>query len=152
MPGKDVYSSYKRRHSTPSPVFYIYREGRETVVIDALEHGADFYVQKGGDPKPQFAELSHKIIKAVEKREDERKITHLTRLYTVLSSINQIVMRIRDPSILFEEACRKAVNDGGFALAWIGLPDENGTLIRLRSQVCWKDSIETVRYKKRCAS
>jgi PAS domain S-box-containing protein len=150
MPGMDgIQLLQKVRLQYPRLPFIIFTgRGRETVVIDALEHGADFYVQKGGDPKPQFAELSHKIIKAVEKREDERKITYLTRLYTVLSSINQIVMRIRDPSILFEEACKKAVHDGGFALAWIGLPDENGTLIPAAKSGMLEDSIETVRIKK----
>ena len=40
--------------------------GREEVVIEALNNGADFYLQKGGDPSAQFAELSHKIRLAVE--------------------------------------------------------------------------------------
>jgi DNA-binding response OmpR family regulator len=30
-------------------------KGREEVVIEAFEKGADFYLQKGGAPKPQFA-------------------------------------------------------------------------------------------------
>ena len=32
--------------------------GREEVVIEALNEGANFYLQKGGEPKSQFAELS----------------------------------------------------------------------------------------------
>ncbi len=39
--------------------------GREEVVIQALNEGADFYLQKGGEPKAQFAELSHKINRSV---------------------------------------------------------------------------------------
>ncbi len=39
--------------------------GREDVVIEALNEGADFYLQKGGQLKSQFAELSHKIRQAV---------------------------------------------------------------------------------------
>ena len=49
--------------------------GREEVVIDALNNGADFYLQKGGDPKSQFAELSHKIRQAVQQRRAD-KIIH----------------------------------------------------------------------------
>ena len=41
--------------------------GREEVVIEAINNGVDFYLQKGGDPKAQFAELGHKIKKAVNK-------------------------------------------------------------------------------------
>ena len=45
--------------------------GREEVVIDAINNGADFYLQKGGDPKAQFAELAHKIRQAVARRTAE---------------------------------------------------------------------------------
>jgi CheY-like chemotaxis protein len=44
-------------------------KGREQVVIEALNSGADFYLQKGGDPRAQFAELRNMIMKAVERRE-----------------------------------------------------------------------------------
>ena len=46
-------------------------KGREEIAIEAFENGADFYIQKGGEPKSQFAELSHKIKKAVEGRRAE---------------------------------------------------------------------------------
>jgi PAS domain S-box-containing protein len=43
--------------------------GREEVVIQALNEGADFYIQKGGDPKSQFIELEYKIRLAIERRQ-----------------------------------------------------------------------------------
>ena len=43
-------------------------KGREEVVIQALNDGADSYLQKGGLPRPQFAELTHRINRAVERR------------------------------------------------------------------------------------
>ncbi|MCX6698238.1 MAG: PAS domain S-box protein, partial [Methanoregula sp.] len=59
-------------------------KGREEVVIQAINSGADFYLQKGGDPGAQFAELSHKIKQAAaRKRADdalkrsEEKYRHL---------------------------------------------------------------------------
>ena len=42
--------------------------GREEVVIDALNNGADYYLQKGGEPKSQFAELEHNIRLAIERK------------------------------------------------------------------------------------
>ncbi len=42
--------------------------GRETVIIDAINTGADFYIQKGGDAKSLFAELNHKVDYAINKR------------------------------------------------------------------------------------
>jgi len=58
--------------------------GREEVVIQAINKGADFYLQKGGEPKAQFAELSHKVKQATSRkmaeealREGEKKYRHL---------------------------------------------------------------------------
>ena len=48
--------------------------GREEVVIEAINNGADFYLQKGGDPEAQFAELAHKIRQAVRTRQAERSL------------------------------------------------------------------------------
>lgn len=48
--------------------------GREEVVIEALNIGADFYLQKGGDVKAQFAELVHKVRVAVSRREAEEEL------------------------------------------------------------------------------
>ncbi len=45
--------------------------GREEVVIEAINNGADFYLQKGGDPTAQFAELAHKVRQAIARRQAE---------------------------------------------------------------------------------
>ena len=42
--------------------------GREEVVIEAINCGADFYLQKGGAPRAQFSELSHKIRQAIRNK------------------------------------------------------------------------------------
>ena len=46
-------------------------KGREEVVIEALNRGADYYLQKGGAPASQFTELVHVIKKAVRGRRAE---------------------------------------------------------------------------------
>jgi PAS domain S-box-containing protein len=57
------------RATNPALPFILFTgRGREEIVIQALNEGADFYIQKGGDPKAQFMELSHKIRRAVERR------------------------------------------------------------------------------------
>ena len=48
--------------------------GREEVVIDAINNGADFYLQKGGDPLAQFAELMHKIRQAITRRKAQEEL------------------------------------------------------------------------------
>jgi PAS domain S-box-containing protein len=48
--------------------------GREDVVIQALNEGADFYLQKGGEPVSLFTELAHQIRQAVQQRQAEASI------------------------------------------------------------------------------
>jgi PAS domain S-box-containing protein len=52
--------------------------GREEVMIQAINNGVDFYLQKGGDVKAQFAELAHKVKMAVERRRAEQALQHET--------------------------------------------------------------------------
>ena len=46
-------------------------KGREEVVIEALNRGADAYIQKGGEVKAQYAELLHKIRRTVQQKRAE---------------------------------------------------------------------------------
>ena len=73
MPGMDGISFLKRiRASGNKTPFIIFTgRGREEVVIEALNNGADFYIQKGGEPLSQFAELSNKIRYAVSRKQSE---------------------------------------------------------------------------------
>jgi PAS domain S-box-containing protein len=54
-------------------------KGREEVVIEALNNGADFYLQKGGDVKAQFVELEHKVRQAVTKKHAEYALSVVER-------------------------------------------------------------------------
>ena len=48
--------------------------GREEVVIEAINCGADFYLQKGGAPRAQFSESSHKIRQAIRTKQVEQEL------------------------------------------------------------------------------
>jgi PAS domain S-box-containing protein len=64
-----------RRSGSDVPFILFTGKGREEVVIQALNGGADSYLQKGGHPAPQFAELAHRIIKAAERHRAVRALT-----------------------------------------------------------------------------
>ncbi|HEX3001869.1 MAG TPA: PAS domain S-box protein, partial [Methanoregula sp.] len=70
MPKMDGIAFLKTLRSTGdnTPFIIFTGKGREEVVIEALNSGADFYLQKGGDPVAQFTELSHKILHAISRR------------------------------------------------------------------------------------
>ncbi len=125
MPGMNGIALLKAvRTEYPLLPFIIFTgKGREEVAIEALNSGADHYVLKGGDPTSQFAELKHNIERAVERKQAQDTIIHLSRLNAVLSSTNRAVIRIRDQQELLNEACRIAVEEGKFLMAWIGLVD-----------------------------
>jgi len=57
-------------------------------------------------------------------------VAALNRVYAVLSHINAAILRIRDRDKLLAEACRIAVEQGGFHLAWIGLVDASAHELR----------------------
>jgi diguanylate cyclase (GGDEF)-like protein/PAS domain S-box-containing protein len=58
-----------------------------------------------------------------DRKHAERRIAQLNRVQAVLSGINTLIVRARDRGDLFKEACRIAVEAGGFAMAWIGILD-----------------------------
>jgi len=76
MPGMDGIAFLKEvRHRYGDIPFILFTgRGREEVVIEAINSGVNFYLQKGGDPAAQFAELSHKIRQAVAGRRAEAEL------------------------------------------------------------------------------
>ncbi len=76
MPGMDGIEFLKKIRTSGNTIPFILFTGknREEVVITALNEGADFYVQKGGEPEALFAELAHKIRQAVKQRRADVRI------------------------------------------------------------------------------
>lgn len=70
-----------------TPFILFTGRGREEIVIQAINSGADFYVQKGGDPDAQFAELSNNIKSAVKrKRAEDALRASETRYRTIINT------------------------------------------------------------------
>ncbi len=68
------FLSLLRSTGDDTPFIIFTGKGREDVVIDAINAGADFYIRKGGQPKAQFAELLNTINKAIENRRAKYEI------------------------------------------------------------------------------
>ena len=86
MPGEDGIALLKRLRvmNNGIPFILFTGRGREEVVIEALNNGADSYLQKGGNPVPQYTELEHRIRGLVQryrtekaKRDDEERFKQL---------------------------------------------------------------------------
>ncbi|HEY3419528.1 MAG TPA: response regulator [Methanomassiliicoccales archaeon] len=76
MPDLDGIQLLKHLRALPNNIPFILftGRGREEIAIEALNSGADYYIQKGGEPGAQFAELTHHIIRAIDRREAEAKL------------------------------------------------------------------------------
>lgn len=71
-----------RRRGMETPFIIFSGRGCEEVVIEALNNGADFYLQKdGGNPSARFAELQNMILQAVRRRRAEVEVQRAGDLY-----------------------------------------------------------------------
>jgi PAS domain S-box-containing protein len=64
------------------------------------------------------------------RRRAEQHVRQLNRVYSVLSGINEIIVRERDSQAMLEAACRIAVDKGQFLMAWIGMIDPATQLLQ----------------------
>ena len=73
-----------------TPFILFTGRGREDVAIDALNCGASFYLQKGGDPKSEFAELTNMIKRSARHAQVEKAhaelVVDLQRSHRLLSA------------------------------------------------------------------
>lgn len=106
MPVMDGITFLKKIRASGNTIPFIIFTGksRQEIVIQALNEGADFYLQKGGEAKSQFAELAHKIRHAVELRRSDKKVSDQKRLQADI--LNFL------PDATF------AINKEGIVIAW----------------------------------
>jgi diguanylate cyclase (GGDEF)-like protein len=60
-----------------------------------------------------------------------QQVRRANRTLLMLSGINALIVRVRDRDELFRAACRIAVEEGDFALAWLGLVDRGTKALRM---------------------
>ncbi|MFH0880880.1 MAG: response regulator [Lentisphaerota bacterium] len=80
-----------------------------------------------------------------ERKWAEKRILRLSRMYAVLSQVNQGIVRIHDPLELSRETCRIYAELGQFRLAWIGAVNHETQTIEV--QAAWgqaRDYVENM--------
>ncbi len=88
----------------PTPFILFTGRGREEVVIQAINSGADFYLQKGGEPGAQFAELSHKIKQAGSRNKAEDLLRKSEEKY------RQLIEHSNEAILVAQDGMLKLVN------------------------------------------
>jgi PAS domain S-box-containing protein len=91
MPGMDgiQFLKHLRSHGNDIPFVLLTGKGREEVAMEALNHGADFYLQKGVQVRPLFAELANMLRRSVEHKRTGRAIKESEEKYRRLFNSNQ---------------------------------------------------------------
>jgi diguanylate cyclase (GGDEF)-like protein len=97
----------------------------EELAIEALRRGAIDYVFKS-NPSRLAPAIQRAVREAAERRRHEEEIARLTRTLKMHSGINAAALRIRDRDELLREACRIAVEVGGYHRALIAVVEEDG--------------------------
>jgi len=138
MPDMDGYSVCRQLKKDPAlekiPVIFVSALSEVGDETAGFESGGVDYIIKPVSPALVRARVRthlslvqttilERYIKQLEL--EQEKTTRLSRIHSVLSSTNSIILRIQEPQKLFEEACHIAVDQGGFGIAWIGLKHDN---------------------------
>jgi Cu+-exporting ATPase len=84
-------------------------------------------LQRDNEHKPLYYITTIQDI--TERKQTENKTINANRVYSLISQVNQTIVRTRDRNELFREACRIAVEFGKFRMAWIGLKDEQTKMV-----------------------
>ena len=79
------------------------------------------------DSAGRLVRLAGVVTDVTDRNEAKRRVVYLNRVYSMLSGIASLIVRVRERGELFKEACRIAVDEGGFRMAWIGLLDRAST-------------------------
>jgi PAS domain S-box-containing protein len=111
MPAMDGIEFLKtiKKAGIEKPFIIFTGRSREEVVIKALNSGADFYLQKGSEPKVQFAELKNMIRQAVMRKRVEEALLQSETNYRNLveSTEDSIYMVDRNGRYLFMNSHHK---------------------------------------------
>ena len=138
LPGYDGSAalSLVRREAPDVPFIFLSGTIGEERAIEALKAGAVDYVLKTNLARlgPAVKRALGEVALRSARQEAETRIERLSRVLHMLSAINAGVVRIRDRTHLFQEACRIAHDIGKYSCAFVTLIDP-GT--RVARPVAW---------------
>jgi PAS domain S-box-containing protein/diguanylate cyclase (GGDEF)-like protein len=92
-------------------------DGEVMAHVSLFAKEANFFNE---EERALLTELAANVSLALSSMARQEKIGRLSRIRAVTGGINAAIVRSRNKQVLFYEACRIAVEHGGFGIAWIG--------------------------------
>jgi len=86
MDGLELLKELKKQN-IDIPFIIFTGRGREEIAINALNLGADYYLNKGGDPLSQYRELLHIIDKVTKHKQTEENLKRSEKRYRELAEL-----------------------------------------------------------------
>jgi len=98
---------------------------------DGKSRPIEIRLSYSSEPKPRYLAL---VLDVSERSDPDDLTRRRERLRDALAEILRAITRIDDRDELYRDACRIAVERGGFRMAWIGLVDpESGDVVPVAS-------------------
>jgi len=96
------FLSILREQENDIPFIIFTGKGREEVAIQALNLGADYYLQKGGETETQFHELANLIRKLVNQKQAEKARLHLLNQQITINKLAVTLGESRDLNKIYK--------------------------------------------------
>jgi len=79
-----------------------------------------------------------------DRKKAEEKIMKSSRLYALISQVNQSIVQIKDEQQLLDKVCSIAIEFGKFKMAWIGMTDATGNKANITSAAGGGEGVKMV--------
>lgn len=100
-----------------------------------MKDGTEIPIADSGAPIRDKKGTIRGVVLVFRDQSNERqllnRISKLNRVYSIISDTNQAIIRIKNKKQLFKQACKIAVEEGGFVLAWMGMINKHPSKIKV---------------------
>ncbi|RME48796.1 MAG: GAF domain-containing protein, partial [Chloroflexi bacterium] len=104
----------------------------DTAAVECLQRGmADYVLKSNLERLPLAVRRALEMRRAqLERLRAEKQRAHIQSLLEAITTVNQLIVRKRDPQALLQGACESLHRTRGYRSIWIGLLSEDGQTVR----------------------
>lgn len=124
--GEEIYSGFPDdiRKKRLFAVEEVLKGKKEVIDVNYIINGHRIYYRTSFNPviiDGRIMGVSTYSVDLTEMKATEERLLKINRLYQFTSSINEMMVKTSNALDILQEACRIAVEIGGFRFAWVGM-------------------------------